>query len=474
MLCYRRRMWIRVLWTSCVLFASSCGEGTPALDAGSDGGGADAGRADSGATIDAGVRDAGSVDAGSVDAGVDDAGSFDAGAEPTSILRPLPGELTIIQMRLPGLVQLGEAAVLVGPDGTMVLMDVGNSSHDDEVRGLVRALNTSWVTPANGFPRARGPLEVDWIVLSHFHSDHIGGFRDLCTGPDAVQVTRGVVHRGYVDVGAGLTESDYRDLCDQLRGPMMALDVPLCTASPAAPCNPADFAGPHPATACAGLFLGDLDDALDDGLAEPSFLDLGDGARMVFVAADAFVSDGSTPTQRTAFGHSDSNEENARSLVTIIEHGPFRYHWGGDLTGAGAVGEPDVESHLIGVAGARFYGPLGADVVHAHHHVRATSSNATFVDATAPRDGRSRNVIGGINGGHIGSPHAEVLARFGDDGRLGEGRIWITMSATGGATHPALVDADADVILQTIGSGAGYRVQAARSTPESRSYRAVR
>ena len=113
-------------------------------------------------------------------------------------------------------------------------------------------------------------------------------------------------------------------------------------------------------------------------------------------------------------------------------------------------------------------------MIHAHHHVRRTSSNATFVDATAPNDGRSRNVIGGINGGHVGSPHREVLMRFGDDGRLGEGRIWITMSATGGDSHPALIDADADVILQTLGGGAGYRVQAARSTPESRAYSSVR
>ena len=35
--------------------------------------------------------------------------------------------------------------------------------------------------------------------------------------------------------------------------------------------------------------------------------------------------------------------------MTIIEHGPFRYHWGGDLTGSGDAGEPDVESHLVSV-----------------------------------------------------------------------------------------------------------------------------
>jgi len=128
----------------------------------------------------------------------------------------------------------------------------------------------------------------------------------------------------------------------------------------------------------------------------------------------------------------------------------------------------------VSVATDTFYGPLGVDVVHAHHHVRRTSSNATFVGALVPSDGLSRNVIGGINGGHVGSPHGDVLARFGDDGRLGTGHVWITMSATGGDSHPTLIDADADVVLQTLGGGAAYRIQAARSTPLSHTYDAVR
>lgn len=430
---------------------------------------------DGGATTpDSGSSPEAGVDAGSDAATMLDAGAVDAGMEPTEILRPVPGEVTIIQIRLPGVLRLGEAAILVGPDGTLVLMDVGNSSHDDEIRALVRTLNTTFVTPDQGFPRLRDPLEVDWIVLSHMHSDHAGGFRDLLSGADGIRVTKGVVHRGFVDLGAGMTESDYSEVCGLLRGSLTTLDFPLCGAADVAPCDPASFTSNYAASACDGLFHGDLDDPLDDSDGLPSYLPLGGGARMVFVAADAFVSDGTSATPMAAFGHSDNNEENARSIVAVIEHGAFRYHWGGDLTGSGATGEPDVESHLVGVAGDRFYGPLGMDVVHAHHHVRRTSSNALFVDAVAPLDGRSRNVVGGINGGHVGSPHGDVLARFGDGGRLGDGRIWITMSATGGDDHPILVDADADVTLQTLGGGAGYRIQASRTTPFSLSFASVR
>jgi len=441
------------------------------IDAGVDAGSS---RPDA-ATSDAGATDAAANDAGATDAATSDAATpLDAGPEPTEIIWPVPGEVTIIQHRLPGVIRLGEAAALVGPDGTIVLMDIGNSSHDDETRELVRALNTSWVTPARGFPRARGELEVEWVVISHTHGDHLGAFRDLFTRSEPLSVTRGIVHRGFVDVGSAMNEGDYEDLCDALRGPMSTLDVPLCSTATVAPCNPGDFAGAYRATACDGLFLGDLDDGLDDAAGQPSFLSLGGGARMVFVAADGFVSDGTRATAATPFGHSDSNEENARSLVALVEHGDFRYHWGGDLTGSGAATEPDIESHLATVAGDTFYGALGMDVVHAHHHVRRTSNNATFVDLTTPLDGRSRNVIGGINGGHINSPHGEVLERFGDANRLAEGHIWITMSATGGDSHPTLIDADANVVLQTMGAGAGYRIQAARAMPLSHAYTSVR
>lgn len=371
---------------------------------------------------------------------------------------PVSGELTIIQLDLPvgAIPQLGEAGVLVGPDGTLVLLDVGNSRHDDDVRNVVRDLNTHWLTPDRGYPRLRRPLEVDWIVLSHFHSDHIGAMQKLMTGNDPIEVTQGIVHRGFVDVGAAVTESDYAEVCTLLTGTWSHLNRPLCTGASGNVCDVGALR--NPATGCPALSVGNLADASDDVNGTTSFIDLGGGAQMVLIGADGFVSDG-TQLHPMDFGVTDPNEENGRSVIALIRHGGFRYHWAGDLTGSGDPGEPDVESHLIEYARASFYGDLGVDVIHAHHHVRATSSNPAFVEAMAPIDGQSRNVIGGVNEAYVLSPYPDVIERWVSDSRLGDGRLWITDTAAGGGTHPSLIVAMDAVTVQTSNRGAGYAIR---------------
>ncbi len=402
-------------------------------------------------------------------------GPFDPGPEPRQALRPIPGELTFLQLRLEGpALFLGEAGIIVGPDGTIALLDVGNSIHDDTVREAVRRLNTRDLTPARGYPRQRGPLEVDWVLLTHFHADHVGGYENLVHGSDPIQITRGVVHRGFTDLGSGITENDYEEVCESLRGPLAALDFPMCSPSAPAPCDVATASDEHRAIDCGGLFWGELDDPTDDPAGEPTTIALGDGAAIRLMGASGHVSDGTTAIEGPVFGHDDNGYENARSLSGIVEHGLFRYHFGGDLTGRGTVDDPDVESHLAAVAGSEFFGARGVDVAHVHHHARNTSSNEAFVDAVAPNDGLSRNALAGINAGHVGSPQAQTLARWLDDDRLRDGRFWITEQAAGGVGHPQLVSAQGLVIVQTVQSGRGYWAQAAGASVISRAYPSVR
>ncbi|MBL8912691.1 MAG: MBL fold metallo-hydrolase [Archangium sp.] len=394
------------------------------------------------------IEDAGisSSDAGTSDAGT--RGPFDAGTDPGA---PTPGELTFWQLDLPPgpLARTGEAGILIGTDGTLVLIDVGNSNHDDEILAAVSELNTQLLTPGRGY-RQRAEFEVEYVLLTHFHADHIGSFDALAS---QLNITRGVVHRGFVDVGPGTNETDFSAMCTQLTGTLAAKNLALCTGSPSSPCT---ISGRAPATSCAGLTRGELFDVTDDASGDPSFIDLGNGARLELLGANGFMLQGRTPVASAAFGVTDVNEENARSLVMLVRHGAFRFLLAGDLSGSGQPTEPDLESFVVNSAPDVFANG-GIDVTHANHHARKTSSNANWVNATAPSDGKTRNVLAGINAAYVNSPHQETLDAWTNGARLGPGgRLVVTHRAPLGGTGTALLDVNGRATLQTVERGGGY------------------
>lgn len=167
------------------------------------------------------------------------------------------------------------------------------------------------------------------------------------------------------------------------------------------------------------------------------------------------------------------NQENARSIVGVISHGPFRYLLAGDLTGTGTVDVPNVETHLVRTLPASLLDERGVDVVHASHHARRTSSNPDFVAAMAPRDGRSRNVVAGVTPAYVESPQAAPLRNWLDDDRLAGGWMWTTAIAALGSRHPRLADARSAVVVQTESGGLRYRVFAARASADAQEFSAV-
>lgn len=417
--------------------------------------------ADTGARIDARAEldaartdasdDGGSArDVGGGDTGQDAASSGDAGAcapppaAPTAPLRPVAGELFYAQLGLGGL-SIGESAILVGPDGTVVVVDVGNDSHDDDVASALVDLT--------------GATVVDDIVITHFHSDHgdgIGGFLGRIT-------LRGhIVHRGLTDFTAAANDTTIQGVCDAIAA-HPGTGVGLCTAASTAPCAPGSWVGSYPVIDCAALATADRA--------------LGGGALLDFVAANGFIGADRYDTAVSPFLTDDSNGENARSVVAVVRHGAFRMLLAGDLTGGGSVTD-DVESFYAARLGAAAgLDTRGVDVLHASHHGRNTSSNATWVDRLLPNDGRSRNAVMGVSTAHLGSPHAEVLMTLLGSGRLASGSAWTTRIAATGATAPGLVDASGGrILLATMEGGSAYAIQAVRADGtviESRAFRSV-
>lgn len=400
-------------------------------------------------------QDAGEKPDGGMQPRPDGGSAFIPGTRPSG---PLPGEVTLWQLNLsPGTLipRTGESAIIVGPDGTLVIVDVGAAKHADEVRAAIVELNTQWLTTARGFPRARGPREVEWVILTHFHADHIGAFQTMVTGSDALNITKGVIHRGFVDVGPAVNEADFKEVCEQLRGSLTARNVSLCTASPESACVIGSARAA--ATGCAGLTRGNLADAADDAAAMPSFIDLGSSARLELLGVNGFMLKNGAPVSAPTFGVTDVNEENARSLIGLVRHGAFRYLFAGDLSGSGAATEPDLESFLVSSA-PQVFGTLGMDVTHANHHARKTSSNASYVAAAAPADGKSRSVLAGINAAYVNSPHQEVIDAWTQSGRLAQGKLFVTEGGPLAGTGAGLLDAKGRVTVQTIQGGDGYWV----------------
>lgn len=415
------------------------------------------------------------------DAGVDtDAGfvAFNPGPMPTGALQATSGELTVMQLNLPtgATLQLGEAAIIVGPDGTVVLLDMGNSSHADEVSAALEQLNTTVLTPARGFP-PRSKLQVEWVVITHFHGDHVGSAGALLKSNDAkaLTVTKGIVHRGLVDLGANAVNNGaYNNFCAAVTQGYAPKNRPLCIQGGAAPpCNTAQFSGSYAATSCPGLTQGDMETSSDDAQKLPAFISLGGGARLTFTSADTYVFDGQSTQPVASFGVTDNEHENARSVSGVVSYGDFRYHFGGDMTGGGA-NTPDVETPFISKAGPLHYGAFGADVIHAHHHARDSSSNATLAGVLAPIDGKSRNVIAGINSAYGDAPSPPVLATWTDNNRLQQGRLWITEKGITGNANARVTNAKGPVIVQTVQHGVGYWVQAAGNSVSSQAYESVR
>lgn len=108
------------------------------------------------------------------------------------------GTLGLVQIDCEG--WIGEAMLIVGPDGTSVLLDVGNDDHVDAVGAAVAAYS--------------GRGAVDAVILTHFHEDHSGGFDDLAVGFDTL-VSRGPVHLDAVDLPDTFSAANRVDLCTE-------------------------------------------------------------------------------------------------------------------------------------------------------------------------------------------------------------------------------------------------------------------
>lgn len=421
------------------------GDDAAYLDAGTD-----AGTDDS----DDGSGDAAASDSGDsgFDAGID--GSAGDGASDAGGDQQPSGSMTVEQIGLSGM--MGESALIIGPDGTSVLIDTGGDGHAAKIIEVI--------------DRALPSRRIDWVVITHYHADHDGGFDKIflpssANGNDPVEIARGVISRGLFDMDADFAanDSDFQQYCNAVTDPQWdVLHYDLCNGSEECSCDGSEPGNPWPASDCDGLLLGNLEDPSDDQAGKLSYLNLGAGATMTFYNANAHLATGSgvisAEDSGISVGEGGTGPENNRSLGGIIHWGNFYYSFHGDLS---SQIEDFITAHSdeieIEPSGAMLVPPGAMDVSKLSHHGLVSSTDQAWVDWLYPDDGQNRNAIVGTDSGYWFSPSAAVMGRL--EPRLGTGYIWVTRLGTMPGDNPRRKVAGGSVVIRVL-EGTTYDVYA--------------
>ncbi|MEZ4389076.1 MAG: MBL fold metallo-hydrolase [Candidatus Krumholzibacteriia bacterium] len=203
----------------------------------------------------------------------------------------------------------GDATLIRSSSGMTLLFDGGENGKGNGV-----------VLP---YLASQGITSLDYIVASHYHSDHIGGLDEVYSQTGAVF---GVWDRGWTYTT--VTYSDY-------------------------------------ASATAGNRY-----TLVDG----QVFDLGDGVTVTCLGLNGNGQLGSPYT--------NSTYENEYCVALLVECGDFDYVQAGDLIGTNDGGHKDIETSIAQDLVAM--GKADLEVYHVNHHGSNTSSNASFLNATTP------------------------------------------------------------------------------------------
>lgn len=296
-------------------------------------------------------------------------------ARPGERLTPWrPGNLEIHQIAT----GRGNAALIIGPDGTSILIDAGASNSPAVSSSGLRPNATrrpgEWIGRyALRHLAATGRVELDYLVATHLHPDHVGDVgTDTPPGPGGTYVLSGVA-----DVAALLP---VRTLID--RG-FPDYDYPSPPAAPFA-ANYRAYVNWRRAAGgrCERLRAGASDQIVlrRAGAEYPGFL-----VRNIAVNGSVWTGEGDTARSAVPdlaqLARADYPDENMCSIALRISYRTFDFYTGGDLTASTAEGtQPwrDVETPAARVTGA-------VDVAVANHHAYFDAVGSEAVRALRPR-----------------------------------------------------------------------------------------
>ena len=292
----------------------------------------------------------------------------------------------------------GDAALVIGPDGTSLMIDAGASATPPpaslDIRPGPERRAGEWISRyARRHLTATGEARLDAFLVSHLHPDHVGD-----VGPDTPPAPSGAYKlSGVSDVAAALPI----DLLVDRDYPDYAFPKPW----------DAPFARNYVAFVHERVRAGGRVERFQVGAADQFGLRRNPAAFPTFeirnLAANGEVWTGrGTETHRLFppvedLPAADLPDENACSTAIRVRYGAFAYFAAGDLTSNtfdGALPWRDVETPAARVAGS-------VDVAVAAHHGMFDATGADVVRALRPRAWI-------VQGWHAAHPSTDALERM--------------------------------------------------------------
>ncbi len=270
---------------------------------------------------------------------------------------PFDGKLIIHQLY----VGQGDSAIIRTPSGTIVLIDGGESPNYEKV--IKPTLQNCYKTE-----------KIDYIVLSHPHSDHFGGLLAL-TKDNTFTVRKFIT--GTTNMEKGETGSEFHQLIT---------NAEKLTGAGAGTIGHGKSGG--------GVTLGNKD-IVDSKV-----------VFNVIVSNGAVLNSGPVPA---AYESADVvRDDNSVSVGMLISFGKFKFFTGGDITGentATGASHPNIESSVAKQVGQ-------VDVYKASHHGSDTSNNQDILNALRPTNVIVSVGAGGKNTGTFHLPRKGAIERM--------------------------------------------------------------
>ncbi len=311
----------------------------------------------------------------------------------------------------------GDATLVIGPDGTTILIDAGANGY---------------FTPDGGkivfeYLDGLGVDQLDYVVATHRDADHIGGFAfsQYATSRHSVLLAEwegGVIKSwpglsGVDDDGNGLTDFSGDDGCSSPAKTPDSAEIGQGGTDPYFPavafdngeesfdsyCSTSKTFRRYIQTVEAGGIRVKLDsyEALMEQYNNP--LNLGDGATATVVCSSGWVAENPEQVE----GAASSGSVNGRSIGIYIQYKGFDYLAAGDLTGNES---PHMEQALRDLLLTINDTPAGdpVDVLKISHHGSNSSSEQSYLNDLKPETA----IISVGDDNSYGHPDQEVIDRL--------------------------------------------------------------